>query len=344
MANPIWKDYYSTLGTADLTYRIILRDTGDPIYVGKAHMRPGQTSNSIRINDICADFFKDTLPAMSQAEFSELDFPITFKVQIEVPGPHGTTIWQDVDTVAFDNNWSYDYGYDPETMGLSFPINGHLDPRQPIVLSVYDAEEVVADIYFTDGSTMQVTIPVSRTNDFNEDFNFDFSRETRGSASGVAVLLPSQWPGEIARVEIGGNVYKGVDVCARYALYYVNAYGGWDSFLIEGNTLETDAITRHNRMVEYDNNDISNRGESNYLNEISKGFSFTTGWLQDDESQRMHHLVNSTCVYLYDLTYGEMIPVVVTDETLEYKTYGNQGNRLVNYTLQCRIAQERIRR
>lgn len=344
MANPIWKDYFVNLGSgqSSFTYRILLADTSAVIYTGKAFRRPGETNLYIRINDICADFFKSTLPAMSQAEFSALTFPISFKVQIYLQ-----LNWVDAGTVAFDNNWSYDYDYDPDTMGLSFPISGRIDRRQPVFISVYDADEVEADVYFTDGTSMHITVPISRTNDFDDSFNNDFSRETRGSASGVVTIIPADWESlsnRLDRIVVGAQTYIAEDTCARYVLYYVNAYGGWDSFLIEGNTLETDNITRHLRSVEYDNRDISNRGDENFVNEIAKTFRFTTGWLTDLQSQRMHHLINSTCVYMYDLTYGQMIPVTIKDTSLEYKTYKTQGNKLVNYTIQAQIAQNRIRR
>ena len=39
-----------------------------------------------------------------------------------------------------------------------------------------------------------------------------------------------------------------------------------------------------------------------------------------------------------------MIPVIVTDASLGYKTYKNQGNRMVNYTINVQVAQSRIRR
>ena len=143
---------------------------------------------------------------------------------------------------------------------------------------------------------------------------------------------------------IGNSTFKVVTECAEYALYYVNAYGGWDCLLIEGNTLEADTLTRYTREIVYDNNDIQNRGVQNYVNEITKGFTFQTGLLKDDQGKRMHHLINSTDVYLYDIANGQMIPVNVSVNTCEYKTFKNQGNRFAQYTIQVEVAQNRIRR
>ena len=143
---------------------------------------------------------------------------------------------------------------------------------------------------------------------------------------------------------IYGLNYQVVTGCAKYALFYVNAFGGWDSFLIEGNDLEDDTLKRFNREVVYDNSNIVHRGVHNYVNEVTKGFTFHSGWLLADQGLRMHHLINSAFVYLYDFANDSLIPVIVTDNTCEYKTFKNQGNRMVDYTIRVELAQNRIRR
>lgn len=339
MAVPIWKDYVVNLGVDTyIDYRVVIQDTGDIIFSGRSFVRPEDTYIYVRINDICADYLENVLPTLSQAEFSELSLPLTFQVFALRNGS-----WVERASVQFLNDWSYDYGYNPATMGMSFPINGHIDPRMPIVWTGLNVSEVNATIYFTDGTSSQVIIPVEITDDFNADFNADFSRSVRSAGSGTAVFFASDWD-NVDRVVIGRSTFKVVTECAKYALYYVNAYGGWDCFLIEGNTLEADTLKRFTREMVYDNRDIQNRGVQNYVNEITKGFTFYSGWLLDDQGERMHHLINSTDVYLYDIAKGQMIPVTIPTTSCEYKTYKNQGNKLVNYTIQVQIAQNRIRR
>ena len=337
-AVPIWKDYFVTLSGI---YRIIVAETEDVIYTGNAQSKPGEAMGQIRINDICADYLEHVLPTLEQAEFTRISNP-KFKVQLRVQGAGGYE-WVDRDSVQFLNDWSYDYDFDPVTMGLSFPINGHVDSRMPIVWTGYEVSEVEATIYLRDGSSYQVIIPVEITADFNDDFNADFALEARAAGSGTAVFFPSEW-GDVVKVEINDSTFILEDTCAKYALYYVNAHGGWDSFLIEGNTLETDTLKRYTREVVYDNRDIINRGIQNYVNEITKGFTFHTGWLTGDQGERMHHLINSTNVYMYDIARQQMIPVTIPTTSCEYKTFKNQGNQLVNYTIQVQIAQNRIRR
>lgn len=338
-AVPIWKDYYVNLSGK---FRIVVSETGEVIYEGKANARPGAGIGSVRINDICADYLENVLPTLSQSKFTRMGNP-TFIVQLNVSGTSATGTWQNIATVQFYNDWSYDYDFNPATMGLSFPINGVVDARMPIVYTGYEVSEVYATIYFKDGHSIYVIVPVKISPDFNADFNNDFAKSVRSSGSGTAVFFPDGWP-NVTKIVIGKTTFNIVQSCARYALYYVNAYGGWDCFLIEGNTMESDSLKRYTREAVYDNRSIQNRGIYNYMNEITKSFQFHTGWLTGEQGEKMHHLVNSTQVYMYDMAKRQMIPVIIPSTSCEYKNFKNNGNKLVNYTLQVQVAQNRIRR
>ena len=58
----------------------------------------------------------------------------------------------------------------------------------------------------------------------------------------------------------------------------------------------------------------------------------------------MHHLLNATEVYLYDIVKEQMIPVLLKNTTTEYKTFKGNGGKLINYTIEVAFANERIRR
>ena len=149
---------------------------------------------------------------------------------------------------------------------------------------------------------------------------------------------------EAIKVQDTGAMYSFADTCARYALYYVNAYGGWDTLVMDGIDEERDGLTRHEASRVYDNTDMQNRGTVNYVNEIQKSWTLRTGYLTDEQAGRMHHLLNSVQVYLYEMESGSFLPVVLTGTSTEYKTYRNQGRKLVSYEIQVRLAQDRIRR
>lgn len=339
MAIPIWKDKIVDLDEHEsVDFCIRVNGTSTPIiYRGRAYRRPGETHVRVKVNDICADYLHNVLPTLSQAEFSELDFPLKFYIQRLVDGS-----WVSAQIIEFLNDWSYDDSYDVATMGMAFPVNGRIDARQWLTYTAHNASTIDATLTFADGTTSHVYIPVEITNDFNADFDNDFARSVRAAGSGTAVFNLSEWD-NVVKVTIGNRSWEVVNDCREWVLYYVNAYGGWDSLLIEANTAERDLLTRHTIRKEYDNSSSQNRGIRNYVNEIRKTYTLHTSWMSDDESSRMHHLLNSPEVYMYNIGTGEMFPVILDNTETEYKKYKN-GGRLVDYTIEATLAQDRIRR
>ena len=345
MALPIWKDKIIDLGFPSIQFRIYDSGNSVSLYDGVAYAKPGEQTAKVRINDICADYLENILPTIVNGSVSGIAMK-RFGVQVRLPGD----AWQSLEDVTFYNNWSYDYDFDPEVSGLACPINGRIDARQPIMYSAYDKAQVNVTLVFKNGTTQTLVIPITGgggglSGDFNSDFSNDFliSRGEGIDGYGTIVIRADSYA-DLDRVVIGGKTYKVVTECAKYVLYYVNAFGGWDSLLIEGNSLEDDNLNRFTREVVYDNRQIYNRGIHNYLNEVTKGFTFHSGLLLDDQGERMHHLINSTFVYLYDIANGDLIPVTIPTTSCEYKTFSNQGNRLVEYTIQVDVAHNRVRR
>ena len=314
---PIWKDKVVSIGTADTEFRIT--KDGVVIYTGKASLRPGAVYANVRINDICADHLTQSLPTLTDRAWSAADIP-TFVVQALVGG-----VWTNYGTVYFYPDWSYDYGFTGD--GLSFPINGRVDKRMWIFASVLEkSSPLTANYRKSDGTTSIRSATISP------------SPGTGTAAFKVNALANT------VRITVNGVNHYVVTECAKYALYYVNAYGGWDQFLIEGTTVESDSAERFNREMEYDNTQLVNRGRENYLNEVTKSWTFNTGLLNDDEASRMHHLLGSCLIYLFDIATGDMIPVVMQTNTWDYKTFKNQGRKMFNYTFTVELAQNRIRR
>lgn len=337
MVHPIWKNYIVNLGSSESVEYIISYKSGGSltaIYSGKAWKRPGEQSVYICINDVCADWLVNTFPSLSEG-FSRSDMPVEFVVQtISAAG-----VYTEKARVRFINDWSYDAGYNPEKQGLALPINGRYDSRQWLLWTGLDVSEVQAEIILSNGESIKVFIPVEITADFDADFNADFATSARSAGSGTAVFSPSQW-GDVSKVIINGVEYHCAKGCSRYVLYYLNAHGGWDSLLIEGAASEEDKLTRHTMTKA----GVYDREKSNYLNEIEKSITLHTSWLSDEQSLRMHHLLNSTDVYLHDLEKNSILPVILEGSSTPYKTFKGEGGKLVNYTIEVTIAQSRMRR
>lgn len=319
MAVPIWKDKIFTIPVTSVLFRIYDWDNSIALYQGVANAKPGETSCKIRVNDICADYLVNELPTLMDRAFTAL--PVKrFGLQTK----SGNSSWSPFEDVTFYNDWSYDYGFTGND--LSDPINGRIDGRMFVLFSGKDMTSLSASFHRTTGtsSTRSVTLP---------------STPADGTGAFKANAIAN-----VDRITIKSRVYRVVGSCYKYALYYVNAYGGWDQFLLEGNDLEADDDNRYIREIEYDNNLIVNRGTDNYVNEVKKSWTLHSGLLTDDQASRMHHLINSPLVFLCDIPTGDMIPVIMKTNTCEYKTLKNQGRRMAEYTLEVELAQNRIRR
>jgi hypothetical protein len=161
----------------------------------------------------------------------------------------------------------------------------------------------------------------------------------------VKGLNTGNWvSGSVGKVyTIGDESYRVVDACRGALLKYVNAYGAVDFFLVEGVAKKADKITR--ATYEKDADALSSDYEGkDYQNEMVGEWTGTTGWLTDEQSLRMKHLVESVEVYMIDTQTGLEIPVQMTDNNLQHKTFDTNGRRMVNYSLAWKESQKKIRR
>lgn len=132
--------------------------------------------------------------------------------------------------------------------------------------------------------------------------------------------------------------------CVSYALYYVNARGGWDAFAIRGSAKKKDAITAYKMDKAFDNN-TREYEEMRYISEIKTSYELNTHYLTDEESLNLaKNLIGSNMVYLHNLVDGTIKPVVITDTTATYQTYQTNGRKLCQYKINVAESQSKIRR
>ena len=336
MAEPIWKDYFVNLGTpasagAGVPFYIYCTPKTANIFQGVAYPKPGESTAVVRINDICANYIYHYF--LEQSDPS-MPAKANFKVYAGTAG-YGTQ----KASVDFYNNWSYDPLYNPTTDGQNFPVVLTFGAGQLIPVTLYSGSLGTATIYMENGMTYSCTPTKMRGGDFNNDFNDDFL--LRMEYFGDSYVIPlADFPGAV-KVVYKGRTWTLSDKCPRYALYYANAYGGWDALPVEGRTVEADALTRYTTERVYDNRQTSARGKLNYLNECKKTYEFWTRWLTTQQSSRMHNLLNSPAVYMHDLESGLIYPVVLTQTTTEHK---DTPGRLHAYKIEAELAQDRMRR
>lgn len=135
-----------------------------------------------------------------------------------------------------------------------------------------------------------------------------------------------------------------IPACGRYALVYVNARGGFDSFPILGTSLMKQSITRH-QIDRVGSWPVRGFETDTYASELATSWELNTHYLTDEQSAKLaKHLLGSNKVYLQDIEKQVITPVVITDSNVTYQTYQTNGKRLSQYTINVTESQKKIRR
>jgi hypothetical protein len=130
---------------------------------------------------------------------------------------------------------------------LNDPINNKVDPRQFVFVNYLDLtgkKQLVKD-------NSENVITSTSPNGY-----YCSAKENRVCGSNLTYTVNSN------NKAVDSIQFKYVDKTKDYVLYYVNAYGGWDSLLINGNVKRIDNIT----PFTYRN---KQRGKVKYMNEIT---------------------------------------------------------------------------
>ena len=172
--------------------------------------------------------------------------------------------------------------------------------------------------------------------EFNYEYSYDFFVDSPGHPI----------KGTYNNFSIGTNAirknYKIALTCCRYCIYYLNKFGGWDSMLFKGKELKTDNIERLSSKQNYRSmtNDF---GQVDYMTKINERWSLNTSYLDDGQSSRMSHLIETNRAYLHDLVDNKIYPINIINSTCELKTYKNQGRKMAVYTIEVKSSQDKFR-
>lgn len=132
--------------------------------------------------------------------------------------------------------------------------------------------------------------------------------------------------------------------CGKFALYYQGAAGGWNSLLIEGNAKRTDKLTTHSlsRTIKNTSNDFENQI---YSIDVEPTYDLSTGWLTDSQAANIaENLLKSTRIYAHDMESDQIFPVLITETSVQYKTFRTNSRKPVSYTIKVKASQTKIRR
>lgn len=161
-------------------------------------------------------------------------------------------------------------------------------------------------------------------------------------ASGQLKLSSSvDTSGTVTTVSNNTSLYN-KEVCADHILHFVGARGGWMSFCFEGRCVKTDGIKQYLYDKAFNNN-TKEFEKVNYLNEITTTYKLNTGVLTEEEAKLFaKHLGSTTKAYLQILSEGKVIPVLVTDTSVQYKQDGMSD--VITYEVNVKESQSKIKK
>lgn len=321
---PIWKNVYFTSDADELEYYIDDAYEGKTIFKGRAYKFPNDTELRICINKICQYYLK--------SDIDELLFdnaPVFEEVEEALPIEGLQPTLNIGGNTAIDINRPIRY----ERVKVDNP-----DATKEFIIKDKDGNTLSSYTFYMDWSYKENT-------GFNPDEDNYLSHPINGHYAIGMKTLDTVWSGSTYKIStsILSTKYKTL-ACGNYAVYYLNANGGWDSFLIEGNVKRSDKLTHHN-FEQTPQRTITDWGNTRYSTDIVPEYELVTGWLNDEQSENLaSNLLSSTRVYLHNLKSDDVIPVVITDTVAQHKTYATNGKKLSNYTIKVNESQTHYRR
>lgn len=229
----------------------------------------------------------------------------------------------------------------------SLPVNitRQIHPQEQRTFSLFVDSANVQDYVFYQDYSYDESKPESATTVVSSPINGHYTQ-------GMLRLRTTRTPSEIYTDGFIGNPssadeYYGYNIpvrCTPYVLYYLNSYGGWDAFVIEGNVVKKDNVSSYTTDSPFDNTTIEFE-TAKYVNEIKTSYELNTNYLTDEESENLaKNLFGSLRVYLHNIAEGWVKPVIITDNSVTYQNYTNNGRKLASYKINVTASQSKIRR
>ena len=329
---PVWKDRDVYITSSEPINYSVEYYGGDRVFQGIATPKPNSNSITIRIND----FAKNMVNSDVEAEriFDIQDYMDYFiipnycrEIAIAKPSDDGgsTLLFSDYFCNDYDYNYKSHYNYSPDKVHLISNKITHLTNRGYCLFTLFNCWEhsVIVNILEEDeqgggGVYLSLTIP-SMSAAVVSGRNF---------TPGLHYIFYDTYDD----TEIGR--YEAVESCNRYNLHYVNAKGGYDTLPIDGKKdKRTDNLTFEYFKSRGNNQNIGMPQMNKFKVDVTPKWDLQTGWLNDEQSQKMYNLFTSQKVWLEDIDEGTFTPVYITNNSVEYKTYTNSGKRKVSYTI-----------
>ena len=321
---PIWKDIEIQTEKEVLNYSIT--KNGELIYTGRSIVLPDADINNINLNRLCADYIGQKLPnGIKEGDYKLEEYASEFIVT----DLEDNTI---LEKYTFRDDWSYKTN---ESYFLNNPIKYRYVNKVKYIVA--DRRQMLPiSIYRTSGSNSKINnIAIPTSTEYQSLKIIDLSKYDGEEVYATNSRLIGNYEDSLI-VDIEETDYD-------YCLYYKNAFGGYDYYLIDGNVTKNDNISA-NYYTNYANNTKQEFEKKKYLNKITNNYTLYTDYFTEDEQERFEDLITSTEVYLHNFKTNEILPVNVTNTSFSHKTFTNNGKKLWYNTINVEVAREFYRR
>ena len=316
---PTWQDVFVEIPrTSDnelnITYSVSVMnnetDTFEVVYRGNAVFT--DEDPKINITEIVRDYVEDNINIYAEGGSTQEENLTQVMLNTDE---------EDANLVA-SLYYYYDYSFDKDfKFTRNMPILNHFDTRQDIFLSFLNLS----------GETNNVTISTAgRLLSLTLDTPGIFHHKRAYHEGNVIINAPDK-----------RTVLTSKNTCAKYAIYYLNPLGGWDQLLIEGKVVKTTKLENKTFKRNFDNN-TNEFQTKHYLKNLTTSYKFTTGYLTDEQAKLMPNLIETTKAYLCELDTNTYIPVLINNNSVDIKTYRNQGRKLFTYTIDVQESQNKF--
>ena len=316
---PTWQDVFVPIPrTSDdetsITYSVSVMNNEtseyEVVYRGNAVFT--DKDPEINITEIVRDYVEDNIDISGEAGYTQ-KIDLT-KVMLNT-GEEG-------DNLVASLYYYYDYSFDKDfKLTRNLPILNYFDARQNIFLSFLNLS----------GETNIIRISAGgRLLRLRFDTPGMFHHKLAHYDGNIIVNTPDK-----------STTLTSKNTCAKYAIYYLNPLGGWDQLLIEGKVVKTIKLENKSYKRNFDNN--TNEFENkHYLKNLTTSYKLTTGYLTDAQAKLMPNLIETTKAYLCELDTNNYIPVLINNNSVDIKTYRNQGRKLFTYTIEVQESQNKF--
>jgi len=322
---PLWAGSPQTLLSAAgaVSYTVRTGDDNAVIYSGRAVSRPGANSVTVDIADIAADYCRQEMPAF-QADLDH-DSPEALLVKFNRPFLIQSTSPAVSRTVNFCADWSYRNDA-PRLRFLSDPVLAVIPGGGVAIVS--DLCVPATSAALKAGATTLATIPgLTASSPYNLLFPVAML-----DATSVTVTCGTR------------SQTFSVDACLKNALYYVNAFGGWDCLPLANIVKGQDIFTRASVALDFVPSSVDPRSRRDFFVSSERTFQVQTPWLTDAQSARFSLHVPGTVLASF-FHNGAFWPVTIDDTQIAADLTASSNGRVpVRHTLTLRLAQYRFRK